>query len=180
MAIAPGPVEFGIPTFVPGWLEMTTPLPAAFPPALLGGATEEPKSSGPPAPMPLLPRPLPERALPPPRPGGGGTTSAEPRSEPADWPERPAFPVEPFPFREPDPSILAGGGTTCVASVPTPDARDRDPPPDAVGGGGTGWVRKSPVVEVPQLLRSRLTCDGGGATTAGAGSVSLGVDETSR
>jgi hypothetical protein len=41
-------------------------------------------------------------------------------------------------------------------------------------------VRKSPVAELPQLLRSRLTCDGGGATTAGAGSVSLGVDETSR
>ena len=61
-----------------------------------------------------------------------------------------------------------------------PDARDRDPPPDAVGGGGTGFVRKSPVAELPQLLRSRLTCDGGGATTAGAGSVSLGVDETSR
>src|SRR6202795_750693 len=66
MAIAPGPVEFGNPTFVPGWLEMTTPLLAAFPPALLGGATEEPKSSGPPAPVPLLPRRLPERALPPP------------------------------------------------------------------------------------------------------------------
>jgi hypothetical protein len=76
--------------------------------------------------------------------------------------------------------MLAGGGTTCVASVPTPDARDRDPPPDAVGGGGTGFVRKSPVAELPQLLRSRLTCDGGGATTAGAGSVNLGVDETSR
>ena len=76
--------------------------------------------------------------------------------------------------------MLAGGCTTCVASVPMPDARDRDPPPDSVGGGGTGFVRKSPVAELPQLLRSRLTCDGGGATTAGAGSVSLGVDETSR
>src|SRR5260370_42055234 len=70
--------------------------------------------------------------------------------------------------------MLAGGGTTCVASVPMPDARDLDPPPDAVGGGGTGFVRKSPVAELPQLLRSRLTCDGGGATTAGAGSVPLG------
>src|SRR6202158_2784120 len=76
--------------------------------------------------------------------------------------------------------MLAGGGTTCVASVAMPDVRDRDPPPDAVGGGGTGFVRKSPVAELPQLLRSRLTCDGGGATTAGAGSVRLGVDETSR
>src|SRR6266852_4766590 len=76
--------------------------------------------------------------------------------------------------------MLAGGGTTCVASVPTPDARDRDPPPDAVGGGGTGFVRRSPVADLPQLFRSRLTCDGGGATTAGAGSDSLGVDDTSR
>src|SRR6266852_1251352 len=76
--------------------------------------------------------------------------------------------------------MLAGGGTTCVASVPTPDARDRDPPPAAVGGGGTGFVRRSPVAELPQLFRSRLTCEGGGATTAGAGSVSLGVDDTSR
>ena len=75
--------------------------------------------------------------------------------------------------------MLAGGGTTCVASVPMPDARDRDPPPDAVGGGGTGFVRKSPVVELPQLLRSRLTCDGGGATTAGAGRVSFGLDDRS-
>src|ERR1700680_1220363 len=63
--------------------------------------------------------------------------------------------------------MLAGGGTTCVASVPTPDARDCDPAPDAVGGGGTGFVRMSPVAELPQLFRSRLTCDGGGATTAG-------------
>jgi hypothetical protein len=84
MARAPPPVEFGSPGFVPGWLEMMIPEPAAFPPALLGGATEEPRSSGPPAPAPLLPRPLPERALPPPKPGGGGTTSAEPRSELAD------------------------------------------------------------------------------------------------
>ena len=88
MASAPPPVEFGSPALVPGWLDMTTPLPAAFPPVLLGGATEEPRSSGPPAPAPLLPRPLPARALPPPRPGGGGTTLAEPRSEPADLPDR--------------------------------------------------------------------------------------------
>src|ERR1700722_11835310 len=72
MAIAPAPVEFGSPTFVPGWLETTTPLfPAAFP-ALLGGATDDPKSRGLPAPAPLLPRPFPEGDVPPPRPGGGG------------------------------------------------------------------------------------------------------------
>jgi hypothetical protein len=75
--------------------------------------------------------------------------------------------------------MLAGGGTTWGARAPTPDLAS-DPPPDAVGGGGTGFVRKSPVAEPPQLLRSRLTCDGGGATMAGAGRVSLGVDDTSR
>ena len=41
-------------------------------------------------------------------------------------------------------------------------------------------MRMSPVAELPQLLRSRLSCVGGGATTAGAGSDSLGVDDTSR
>ena len=83
MARAPPPVEFGSPGFVPGWLETTTPVPGALPPAFVGGDTGEPKSSGLPVPFPLLPRPLPERALPPPGPGGGGTTSAEPSSEPA-------------------------------------------------------------------------------------------------
>jgi len=40
-------------------------------------------------------------------------------------------------------------------------------------------VRKSPVAELPQLLRSRLTCDGGGATIAGAGSESFALDDAS-
>src|ERR1035437_7029861 len=75
--------------------------------------------------------------------------------------------------------MLAGGGTTWGVRSATPDLA-RDPPPDAVGGGGTGFGRKSPLAELPQLLRSRLTCDGGGATTAGAGSDILGVDDTSR
>src|ERR1019366_4628909 len=75
--------------------------------------------------------------------------------------------------------MLAGGGTTCVPSVPAPDLAS-DPPPEALGGGGTGFARKSPVAELPQLFRSRLTCDGGGATTAEAGSDSLGLDDTSR
>jgi len=77
------------------------------------------------------------------------------------------------------PSMLAGGGTTCGVRVPAPDLASA-PPLDTLGGGGTGLVRKSPVAALPQLLRSRLTCDGGGAMTAGAGSVSLGVDEISR
>lgn len=79
--------------------------------------------------------------------------------------------------------MLAGGDTTCVPSAPTPflpslplDA----PPPEALGGGGTGFARTSPAAELPQLLRSRLTCEGGGATMAGAGSESLAVDDMSR
>src|SRR5260221_7324713 len=75
--------------------------------------------------------------------------------------------------------MVAGGGTTSVASVPTPDARDRDPPPDAAGGGGTGFMCTSPAEVLPQLLRSRLTCDGGGATTAGGWGGRFGFD-TSR
>ncbi len=176
MASAPPPVEFGSPGCDPGWLERITPLPAAFPPALLGGATDDPKSSGPPAPVPLLPLPLPESALPPPRPGGGGTTSAEPRSvaelEPERCPELRPEPEEP-------PPMLAGGGTTCCERAPAPDLAS-DPPPEAEGGGGTGLVRKSPLAEPPQLSRSRLTSEGGGAITAGAGSVSLAVDDMSR
>src|SRR5258707_7124540 len=70
--------------------------------------------------------------------------------------------------------MVAGGGTTSVASVPTPDARD--PPPDAAGGGGTGFMCTSPAEVLPQLLRSRLTCDGGGATTAGDGRGRFGFD----
>lgn len=41
-------------------------------------------------------------------------------------------------------------------------------------------MRKSPVAELPQLLRSRLTCDGGGATIAGAGRESSALDDASR
>ena len=163
MAIAPPPVEFGRPTFVPGWLEMTTPLPAAFPPALAGGATAEPKSSGPPAPVPLLPRPLPERALPPPRLGW--------RRHDAPIPAAPGGLAGPPAAG----SLLRAALRRCspeveplAASVFPPDLAS-DPPPDAHGGGGTGLPQVAAAV-LPQLLRSRLTCDGGGATTAGAGS----------
>src|SRR5580704_13141631 len=78
--------------------------------------------------------------------------------------------------------MLAGGGTTCVVRVPTPflPSLAFDPPADALGGGGTGFERMSPVAEPPQLLRSRLTCEGGGAITAGAGSVIRWADDTSR
>ena len=53
-------------------------------------------------------------------------------------------------------------------------------PLDPLGGGGTGFARISPLAVLPQLLSSRLTCEGGGATTAGTGSVIFGLDDTSR
>src|SRR5271157_2361274 len=74
--------------------------------------------------------------------------------------------------------MLAGGGTTWVPRAPAP-LLPSEPPPDADGGGGTGLARTSPVAELPQLLRSRLTCEGGGATMAGAGSESFDLDDTS-
>jgi len=95
--------------------------------------------------------------------------SAEPTSTPADRP-CPALPCAPLAPELPTP-MLAGGGTTS-AFIPVPVAV-RPPAATAEGGGGTGLVRMSPVDVPPQLLRSRLTCEGGGATTAGAGSESL-------
>jgi len=71
------------------------------------------------------------------------------------------------------PPMLAGGGTTCGVS-PVPLDLASEPP------AGRGWRRrdglacKSPVAEPPQLSRSRLTCDGGGATTAGGWHRQLG------
>src|ERR1700688_3769212 len=74
--------------------------------------------------------------------------------------------------------MLLGGGTTCGLNGPVPFL-DSDPPASD-GGGGTGFARKSPDAVLPQLLRSRLTCEGGGATTTGAGSVSFELDVASR
>ena len=64
-------------------------------------------------------------------------------------------------------------------SGPTPDL-ESVPLPEVLGGGGTGFIRKSPEAVLPQLFRSRLTCDGGGATMAGAGRVSLAFEDESR
>jgi len=74
--------------------------------------------------------------------------------------------------------MLLGGGTTCGLNGPVPFL-DSDPPASD-GGGGTGFARRSPDAVLPQLFRSRLTCEGGGATTTGAGSVSFELDVASR
>lgn len=121
--------------------------------------------------------------MPPPKVGGGGTTVAEAdRSDPARpalLPEEP--PDDPFPDNA-RPSMLAGGGTACAGSVPFADlpCEPASDPALVVGGGGTGWERRSPLRVLPQLLISRLTCDGGGATTGGAGNESLGLEKRSR
>src|ERR1700688_4362858 len=75
--------------------------------------------------------------------------------------------------------MLEGGGTTCGLRGPTP-VLAIDLPPASDGGGGTGFARNSPEEVLPQLLSSRLTWDGGGATTAGAGSYNSELGITSR
>lgn len=181
MAIAPPPEPFGTPTFEPGWLETTTPVPAVLP-LFPGGAADEPKSNGLPVPEPLLPRPFPLGDFPPPivppSVGGGGMTALA-----SSWPALPRPPLAcPFedPPEDPFPPMLAGGGTTSLASVPLP-ARPRPCAltPPAEGGGGTGCERKSPVRALPQLLIS-CAAEGGGATTFCAGNDSLAMDEESR
>jgi hypothetical protein len=93
---------------------------------------------------------------------------APPACEPLPPPDKPA------------PSRLAGGGTTCEERVPEPVRANDPPPPAEEGGGGTGWERMAPLRVLPQLLRSRLTCEGGGATTACAGRESLAAVAASR
>src|SRR5215831_192756 len=174
IAITPPLPAFGTPIFVPGCVDTTTPDPAALPPVLGGGPTATPRSSGPPDPAPLLPRPLPLSPVPPPRLGGGGTTALDPRIAPA--PRSPVFPPPPSPV----PDAFTGGATTCGVQSPPAFPRDEAPNPAGVGGGGTGFGRTSPIAVLPQLFRSRLTCDGGGATTDGAGIESFAIEVRSR
>src|ERR1700733_4021868 len=155
IAIAPPPFEFGKPTVDPGWLDTTTPFPEAFP-LLPGGAIDEPRSSGPPAPLPLLPRPAPVSAFPPPTPptvGGGGTTEFASNPDPPRLFLLPplALLLAPFDAASLDAPfllILSAGGTACVPSVPLPDLVC-DPPAAADGGGGTGGEGTTPMTGLP-------------------------------
>ncbi len=90
IAIEPLPPLPGIPTFEPGWDEITIPEPLVFPPSLFGGARTEPESPGPPRPTPF--RPEPDSPGPEPMDGGGGTTllaSCVPLPEAPEFPELP-------------------------------------------------------------------------------------------
>jgi hypothetical protein len=95
----------GIPTFEPGWLEMTAPALDPLP-ALFGRASAEPTSVGAPRPSPLRPSPDPVVAEPPPTDGGGGTTLLA-DSDPPIPAAPPLFPVPPC-----MPETEGGGGTT--------------------------------------------------------------------
>ncbi|HLK31602.1 MAG TPA: hypothetical protein VKT29_00850, partial [Terriglobales bacterium] len=74
MARAPPAALPGIPTFVPGAIDITTPDPAALPPEAGAGTGAGPKAAR--APLPFFPVPpaLPALSAVPPTLGGGGTT----------------------------------------------------------------------------------------------------------
>jgi len=159
MAKAPLPPLPGRPTFVPGWLETTTP--EALPPLLLlGGAPATPESSGPPSPAPRLPLPWPVIEPPPDSDGGGGTTAVPVPIPPAT--ERCA---------EPAPSWTVGG-TTDVPPRPL-IWRAAEALPTCTAGG-TIWFCRSPGPKPGPVLATSIAMVGGGATTLGDGMASLG------
>src|SRR5580692_4706588 len=166
----------GIPTVEPGWEEITTPEPPLLPPPLLGGASADPESPGPPRPVPFLPEP---ESAPEPMDGGGGTTSLA-RSVPL--PEAPEFPD---PDGEPEAPTDGGGGMTLDAPRDEPLVRVEPAPPvpelePAIDGGGgtTSWVPKS--FPMTLLTKPELACVGGGGTTAAEGSVALPLSSRRR
>ena len=101
----PAPPLVGIPTFEPGWLEITAPALEPLPP-LFGGASAAPASIGEPKPSPLRPSPEPAVADPPPIDGGGGTTLFADSVPPLPG-APPLFPLPPC-----IPETEGGGGTT--------------------------------------------------------------------
>ena len=199
----------GRPSSEPGWAETTTPLPPGLPTPVVGGSSAVPTSKGPPIPPPLLPVPRPPREPEAPeRLGGGGTTllaitpvpkapcglrPAPESVEPAltfggggtTVPVATAVPIPPallaWPLPPPDRAdpglILGGGGTTWLVPIKPGTARlSCERPPSCTGGGTTlGSARAA-----PETLRSRVTCEGGGAITGVAGSVSRAVWDVSR
>src|SRR6202161_159126 len=130
----------GIPTWEPGWHEITTPEPSLLPASLLGGARTDPESPGPPRPEPFLPEP--ESPEPEPIEGGGGTTLFANSALLPEPPEFPAPVVEPWVV--PEPATNGGGGMTLdvTPDVPSPGALPEvellEPATD--GGGGTTFA----------------------------------------
>jgi hypothetical protein len=155
----------GIPTFEPGWDEITIPEPLLLPPSILGGARAEPASPGPPSPEPFLPEP--ESPVVEPIEGGGGTTL--PASASLPEPRRLPAPVDET-WLVPEPPTEGGGGITFDAPRDEPEAlpeAEVEPPTD--GGGGTTLVESEPfgaparVRPVPEALPEETF--GGGGTT---------------
>jgi hypothetical protein len=129
-------------------------------PAVGGGAITLLPSD---VPIPLrLPRELPPGAFAATL-GGGGTTFAG-REEDDDVP-----PVEPFVF------TVGGGGTTSDAPKIFPIKLLRTDPLPVCGGGGTTVLVGSGAFPLASRCRSRdISVEGGGATTDGAGRLSMG------
>src|SRR5271166_623028 len=150
MAREPAPAPPGMPAFEPGWLETTMPVPAAFPPVLLGGAATEPVSSGPPKPLPRLPRPNPEAVAIPETDGGGGT-AADPPPSPTELPL----------CKEPPPTCT-GGGT--ALGMPNPEILDCPAglPVTWTGGATTFGFSRLAIVDRP--VGAPFNCTGGGTT----------------
>jgi len=181
-ARAPGPPLLGRPTFEPGWLETTKPMPGALPPELLGGALTELASNRPPRPEPRLPCPNPEIDGSPVTDGGGGTTlPAPPRLAICLAGTDPPLTTGAGGTTDPLPASSAicralfdvlfapltctGGGTTL--SVCTEPAMARLPvaaPFNCTGGGTTESLALPNPEAACGLLEVPLICTGGGTT----------------
>jgi hypothetical protein len=181
----------GIPTFGPGWLETTIPLSPPLPPPVLGGATAEPMSKGPPEPAPLLPKPRPPAAVPPASEGGGGTMLLGPSRAPGGAfnhrvpPSTGGAITEFLPGSPPTiclssgwlPACTGGGTTLFSPGNPPPSCLSNDRVPAGTGGGTTPG---SVIAELANEPIWRVTCVGGGAITLGGGSSSLAFTLLSR
>src|SRR5205807_3409099 len=113
---------------------------------------------------PLVPRPEPVSADPPPIEGGGGTTFPASRVPPG-----PPVGIEAFPT--PRPAREGGGGTTLVLRAALdPPGRSLAPGADTDGGGGTTFVASAAPVPFGALralaeVLPPLTLGGGGTTS---------------
>src|SRR5215471_14175919 len=130
---------------------------------------------------------------------GGGATTFEPREvlSPLRFPR--GFPLGSFAFTEggggttlllsdralPPPVSLAftagGGGTTsCVPKILPIRLLISDPLPDCGGGGTTVLAESGTLPAARRRMSEEISAEGGGATTEGAGMLSLGLRTLAR